>query len=169
MRSAINFLGAFLIVTLAVLAAQGQEHTYSSPKAEYLVDFPSPTWRLVDEPDDVHRITEFVYGDRSDGYLRVRKENLEPNMTIQEFARRDQDRTFLPGFIDGKQETFDGRLNGVTSSYEFTTSGKSMAGRTYYLRGEGTTVYVLRFTGFRDKLIRIRNQTDAIARSFRSK
>ena len=44
-----------------------------------------------------------------------------------------------------------------------------MAGRTYYLQADSRTVYTLRFTGLRDKLIRIRNQTDQIARSFRLK
>jgi hypothetical protein len=44
-----------------------------------------------------------------------------------------------------------------------------MAGRTYYLQGNSGTVYVLRFTGMRDKLLRIRNQTDLIARSLRLK
>ena len=37
------------------------------------------------------------------------------------------------------------------------------------LQADGRTVYVLHFTGLRDKLQRIQNQTDAIARSFRLK
>jgi hypothetical protein len=57
----------------------------------------------------------------------------------------------------------------MTLSYEFTERGKPMAGRTYYLQGDSSTVYVLRFTGMRDKLFRIRNQTDLIARSLRLK
>ena len=44
-----------------------------------------------------------------------------------------------------------------------------MAGRSYYLQGDSGNVYVLRFTGMRDKLMRIRNQTDLIARSLRMK
>jgi len=86
-------------------------------------------------------------------------------------AHRDQDlkTRFLPGYVDGKEEQFSGRLSGVTLSYEFTERGKPMAGRTYYLQAEGSSVYVLRFTGLRDKLSRIRNQTDLIARSVRQK
>ena len=42
-----------------------------------------------------------------------------------------------------------------------------MAGRVYYLQADNRTVYTLHFTGARDKLLRIRNQTDAISRSFR--
>ena len=44
-----------------------------------------------------------------------------------------------------------------------------MMGRVYYLQADSRTVYALRFTGLRDKLARIRNQTDVIARSFKLK
>ena len=44
-----------------------------------------------------------------------------------------------------------------------------MSGRTYYLQAGSRTVYVLRFTGLRNKLAVIRNQTDQIARSFKLK
>jgi hypothetical protein len=91
--------------------------------------------------------------------------------SIRDFALRDQDeRTrFLPGFVSGKDEPFNGRLDGVTVSYEFTQAGKAMTGRSYYLQSDAHTVYVLRFTGLRQKLIAIRNQTDSIARSLRVK
>src|SRR5256714_9707561 len=176
MRALIAFLSLFLLVTCNCLAANlcanTQEHGYTNPKVDYAVDFPSPTWKLVGEPDDVHQHTEFVYGDRNDGYLRIRKEALEEGTTVKDFAHRDQDQRtrFLPGFVDGpKQDPFSGRLSGVTLSYEYTQAGKPMAGRTYYLQSDSRTVYVLRFTGLRDKLMRIRNQTDLIARSLKLK
>lgn len=175
MRLAITFLGLFFLAAISPsashLRADSQGHTYSSPKVNYTVDFPSPTWRLVDEPDELHQHAEFVYGDRNDGYLRIRKETLEEGVDVKEFAHRDQDQKerFRPGYVDGKDELFAGRLTGRTVSYEYTQAGKPMAGRSYYLQGDGRTVYVLRFTGMRDKLLRIRNQTDLIARSFKLK
>ena len=174
MRSAITFLGLFLLAALSPaphLRADAQEHSYSSASVNYTVDFPSPVWRLVDEPDEIHQHAEFVYGDRNDGYLRIRKEALEDGLDVKEFARRDQDQKerFRPGYVDGKEEPFAGRLAGRTVSYEYTQAGKPMAGRSYYLQGDSRTVYVLRFTGMRDKLARIRNQTDLIARSFKLK
>ncbi len=57
----------------------------------------------------------------------------------------------------------------MTFSYEYTAGGKAMAGRLYYLQADNRTVYALRFTGLRDRLLQIRNQTDSIARSFRLK
>ena len=173
MRSLIVFLGFFLVAAFGSSASnvhiRAQEHSYTSAKVNYVVDFPSPTWHLIGEPDDIHQHAEFVYGDRTEGYLRIRKEALEEGVSVDDFARRDQNPRFLPGYVDGKSEKFTGRLNGVTASYEYTQAGKPMAGRTYYLKADNRTIYALRFTGMRDKLARIRNQTDLIARSFKLK
>lgn len=171
MRSALAFFGFVVLVALSSPTAFAQAHSYTSAKVDYVVDFPSTIWRLVDEPDEMHQHAEFVFGDRNDGYLRIRKETLEDGLTVREFARRDQEQKvqFLPAYVDGKEENFPGRLTGVTISYEFTQAGKLMAGRTYYLQADDHTVYALRFTGMRDKLVRIRSQSDQIARTFRLK
>ena len=159
---------ALLALMISVVSAQ---QTYSSDKVEYTFDVPSPTWRTILEPDAAHPNPEFVYGDRLDGYFTIRKEVVDPGTTPAEIARRDQDLTlrFLPGFVEGKQDPFNGRLDGVTMSYEFVRTGKPMLGRTYYLQADNRTIYALRFTGLRDKLMRIRNQTDLIARTFKLK
>jgi hypothetical protein len=174
-RSLIVFFGFFLLAAFGSSASnvhiRAQEHSYTSAKVNYIVDFPSPTWHLIGEPDDIHQHAEFVYGDRTEGYLRIRKEAVEEGLTVKEFAHHDQDQKerFRPGYIDGKEEPFNGRLDGLTMSFEYTLAGKAMAGRSYYLLADSRTVYVLRFTGMRDKLSRIRNQTDLIARSLRLK
>jgi hypothetical protein len=161
---------SFVLLALMISAVSAQQ-TYSSDKVEYTFDIPSPTWRTILEPDAAHPHPEFVYGDRLDGYLTIRKEVVDPGTTPAELARRDQDLTlrFLPGFVEGKQDNFNGRLDGVTMSYEFVRTGKPMLGRTYYLQADNRTIYALRFTGLRDKLMRIRNQTDLIARTFKLK
>src|SRR3954463_9579917 len=166
------FFSICLLMTPAVLTrAAFQEYSYTSAKAEFTIDFPSGTWRKTGEPDDVHQHTEFIYGDRNDGYLRIRKEALTEGTSVRDFALRDQDeRTrFLPGFVNGKDEAFNGRLDGGTAFFEITQAGKPMVGRSYYLKVDAQTVYVLRFTGLRTKLLTIRNQTDAIARSLQAK
>ncbi len=166
------FFSLFVLMTPAVLThAALQEYSYTSPKADFTIDLPSGSWRKTGEPDDVHQHTEFIYGDRNDGYLRIRKEVMAEGTSIKDFALRDQDeRTrFLPGFVNGKDDPFNGRLDGRTLSYEFTQAGKPMAGRSYYLQSDPRTVYVLRFTGLRQKLLSIRNQTDFIARSLKVK
>jgi hypothetical protein len=78
----------------------------------------------------------------------------------------EQKLQFLPGFVAGPDETFAGRLRGTVFNFEFVKAGRPMSGRFYFLRSFDGSVYVLRFTGFRDKLRSIRNQTDSIGRTF---
>jgi hypothetical protein len=164
-----------LICALALLAcgaaASAQEQPYTSETDEYALELPSEVWKAVSRPDSEHRHTEFVNGVRPDGYLRVRREVVERDTKLLEFARGEADTKlrYQPGFVAGKDDRFTGRLSGVVLNYEYTLGGKAMAGRVYYLQADGRTVYVLHFTGLRDKLQRIQNQTDAIARSFRLK
>ncbi|HKP45520.1 MAG TPA: hypothetical protein VJT50_02905 [Pyrinomonadaceae bacterium] len=160
----------FLLLGATCLTGFAQE-LYTSDQADYTIELPSNVWRSISEGDAVRERAEFVYGDRMDGHLQIRKEIVDAGITASDLARRDQDQKlrYIPGFVEGKQEPFSGRLNGVTASYEFTKAGKPMMGRIYYLQADNRTVYALRFTGLREKLTRIRNQTDSIARSFKLK
>lgn len=168
MRSFLIF--ALVLVGLITPVALAQQ-LYTHEKVDYSFELPSTTWKAILEPDAAHEHPEFVYGDRLDGFLTIRKEIVDAGTTASELARRDQDLKlrFLPGFVEGKEERFNGRLDGVAISYEFVRTGKPMLGRTYYLQADNRTIYALRFTGLRDKLSRIRNQTDLIARTFKTK
>ena len=163
------------ICALALLAcgaaAPAQEQPYTSETDRYTLELPSEVWKAVPRPDSEHRHTEFVNGVRPDGYLFVRRDVVEGNTDLKEYARGEADTKlrYKPGFVIGKDERFAGRLSGVVLNYEYTQGGKPMAGRVYYLQADGRTVYVLHFTGLRDRLQRIQNQTDAIARSFKLK
>ena len=163
-------IAVLVLLSYACLFVAAQE-VFTTSKLEYTIDLPSPTWRAISEPDAVHEHAEFVYGDRLDGYLQIRKEVVEAGTTPRDLAQRDQEQKlrFIPGFVEGKEENFSGRLSGYTFSYEFVKTGKPMTGRIYYLQADNRTIYSLRFSGLRDKLPLIRNQTDSIARSFRLK
>jgi hypothetical protein len=165
------FARAFALFVLAG-AATAQENTYNDESEGYSIQFPSPTWKALPRADSKGHHTEFVNGDRTDGYLRVRQEVMEDGISLTDFARGQADTKlrFLPGYVVGGRETpFTGRLKGLVMTYEFTMGGKPMAGRIYYLHADPRTVYVLHFQGGRDRLQRIQNQMDAIARSFQPK
>ena len=165
-------IAVFVLVLVGLMGSTVlAQQLYTSDKVDYSFDLPSSTWRVIAEPDAAHEHTEFVYGDRLEGYLQIRKEVVDAATKPSDVARRDLDQKlrFLPGFVEGKQEPFNGRLDGVTVSYEFIKNAKPMVGRVYYLQADNRTIYALRFSGLRDKLSRIRNQTDLIARSFKVK
>ena len=169
MKHLMGFLVLILLVAGATIGRAQEQHI--SDQGDYSIELPSSLWRSISESDGVRDRAEFVYGDRLDGFLQIRKETVEAGTTPSDVALRDQDQKlrYIPGFVQGKQEPFSGRLNGVTASYEFTRAGKPMIGRIYYLQADNRTIYALRFSGLRDKLTRIRNQTDSIARSFKLK
>src|ERR1043166_6241434 len=85
------------------------QQLYTHDKIDYTFELPSPTWKLILEPDAAHDQPEFVYGDRLDGYLTVRKEIVEAGTTAAQVAQRDMDQKlrFLPGFVEGKQDSFN--------------------------------------------------------------
>ena len=165
------FICALALLAFGAAAASAQEQPYTSETNEYSLELPSEVWKAVPRPDSERRHMEFINGIRPDGYLQVRREVVEGNTKLVDFAHAEADTKlrYKPGFVIGKDGPFSGRLSGVVLNYEYTAAGKPMAGRVYYLQADGRTVYVLHFTGLRDKLQRIQNQTDAIARSFRLK
>lgn len=161
-----------LILTLVFsvfIFAQGQ--TFSDPNVEYTFDLPEATWKIVSKPTSGSPNVEYAYGDRLDGHFEVRKLTINQGEVISDLIQRDQEQKlqFVPGYVAGKEENFAGALKGRVFNYEYTKSGKNMSGRFYYLRANDANVYVIRFTGLRDKLRVIRNQTDSIARTFELK
>ena len=168
MKSRFSFSFVLIVLLAQMVAAQ---QTYTHEQVDYTFELPSTMWRAILEPDAAHEHPEFVFGDRLDGHLTIRKEIVDAGTSASQLAQRDADQKlrFLPGFVQGKEEPFKGRLEGVTLSYEYVRSGKPMLGRTYYLQVDNRTIYALRFTGLKDKLSRIRNQSDLIARTFKIK
>jgi hypothetical protein len=173
MRRRKTLLAVALLALCGMAAgpARAQDESYTSGSDEYAIELPSRTWKTVSRADTAHTHTEFVYGERSDGFLQIRKELLDAGARLSDLARGEQDLKlrYRPGFVGGKEERFAGRLSGIVSTYEYTSGGRPMAGRIYYLKGDGRTVYVLHFTGRSERLQRIINQTDSIARSFQVK
>jgi hypothetical protein len=162
------------VLCMMSLNAAAQVVVFEREGVEYRLDLPSSRWRAVPRVD-VHEHFDFVNGEnRADGYLRVRKSLVEVGTTPKDLYLGDEARTlkFLPGFVrcaTCEGEPFSGALSGAVFSYEFTSAGRPVAGRVYYLQVDARTFYVLHFTCYRDKLTDLRLQADSIARSFRMK
>lgn len=160
------------VVALLFLAigASAQAIPFSDDNVEYGFDLPNATWKMTVKPSPTSPNVEYVYGDRNQGYLEVRKLSVKQDaMMADVIADEEQKLKFLQGYVSGKTENFAGNLKGNVFNYEFVRSGRNMSGRFYFLKANPTTVYVVRFTAFTDSLKAIRNQTDFIARSFEMK
>lgn len=156
-----------LFLSVCASAAFGQNETFSSPNVDYTFTLPDAGWKLTVKPSDTSPNVEYVYNDRNDGHFEVRKISTRKDVLLTDTIRDEEQKLqFLPGYVAGKEENFAGKHRGVVFNYEFVRTGRPMSGRMYFLRINDDTVYALRFTGRKEKLRSIQNQTDSIARTF---
>ena len=159
------------ISIFAIIAIAGpsfaQEGVFTHPDVDYSFSIPDAKWRITSRPSATSPNVEYVYGDRRDGHLEVRKLTVPRNTILVDVIEDEESKhQFLRGFVAGKEENFAGKLRGTVFNFEYVQDGRNMTGRHYFLRANDTTVYVLRFTGQKESLRTIRNQTDSIARTF---
>ena len=161
-----------LIATFSPSITNGQGRSFTSKSVDYVIEFPSPRWRALASSGVVSERTrkEFSYADGHNVRLLVRRKLVDADRTPSDMVRTRQrwDR-HLSGYILVNEETFAGQLSGARFSYEYVRGGKIMSARIYYLEADKRTIYSLLFTGPRDELESLGNQTDSIARSFRLK
>jgi len=158
------------IILLLPIGLFAQESSFSDPNVDYSFILPDAGWKQIMKPSATSPNVEYVYNDRREGHLEIRKLAVAKNAILTDVMRVEETKLqFLPGYVAGKEENFSGALRGGVFNYEFLRIGRNMSGRFYFLKADDTTVYVLRFTGERDRLKSIRNQTDSIARTFNVK
>ncbi len=163
----ISTLFSISLFVFGAVSAVAQVESFSDPNVEYSFDVPDPKWKMTVKPSATSPNVEYVFIDRRDGHLEVRKLTVAKNALMSDIMRDEEQKLqFLPGYVAGREEQFSGRLKGSIFNYEFVRGGRNTSGRFYFLRLNENTVYVLRFTGERDKLRSIRHHTDSIARTF---
>ena len=152
---------------LFAVSVSAQGESFTNPDVDYSFDLPDTKWKMTVKPSATSPNVEYVYIERYDGHLEVRKLNAPKNAILTDVIRDEEQKLLLlPGYVAGKEENFAGFLKGTVFNFEFIRAGRPMSGRFYFLKANDNTIYVLRFTGFRDKLRSIRNQTDSIGRTF---
>lgn len=158
---------SFLAALLLSVSAIAQTETFSDPNVDYTFDIPDSNWKMTSKPSNISPNVEYVYGTRSDGHLEVRKAQVKSSEKLEDIIRDEETKLqFKPGFVAGKQEPFKGYLTGKVYNFEFVKSGRNWSGRYYFLRSGDDTVYVMRFEGYKEKLLSLRNIVDSMARTF---
>lgn len=162
-----------LVILMCVMTLSGvsvfaqEEEVFARPTVDYSFTLPEKKWKLTVEPSATSPNVEYVYGDRFDGHLEVRKLTIPKDSIMTDVVQDEEQKLqFRPGFVSGKEENFSGKLKGAVYNFEYVAAGKNMSGRFYFLKANDTTVYILRFSGQKDSLRGLRNQTDSIARTF---
>jgi hypothetical protein len=168
MRSkGLSLLLAAAAIGLFVCVGLSQE-AFDDAHAEYTFGIPDAKWKVAVRPTATLSNADLVFGDRTEGLLEIRKLTVAKDQVLSDLIHGGEEAklSFRPGFVAGKDENFSGRMRGSVFNYEYVGSGKSMAGRSYYLRANDTTVYLLKFSGPKDNIRSFRTQADAIARTF---
>jgi hypothetical protein len=160
-------IAAFNVAVLLAGTAFGQTEIFSDPIVDYTFELPDPRWKMTVKPSTTSPNVEYVFGDRRDGHLEVRKVPASNGAILSDLIHDEEEKLqFRQGYVAGREENFAGFLKGAVFNFEFVGSGRNMSGRFYFLKANDNVFYILRFVGERDKLKSIRNQTDSIARTF---
>jgi hypothetical protein len=158
---------ALMMVSVPVSGLSQASQEFTDPAGKYKVTLIGD-WRAVSYNDAVGRSKlEFVYGDRSEGLLKITKEKLN-GLNLPGKAREEEEnlKMYRAGFERSTNEHFDaGSLDGIRFAFYSADGGRKSASAFYYLQ-DGDYVWVLRFTGRRGVVDTIRNVTDRMARSF---
>ncbi len=151
-----------------------QTLNFTKDDIEYTVELPSPAWHALSRLD-VHDHVDFMYGaDSANGYLRLTKKLVAAGVTPADLFRHDEkwELQSLSGYVVCSActgENFEGNLKGAAFSYEYSSGGRPMAGRIYYLQLDNRTFYALHFTATAGKLNSLCSEMESIARTFRLK
>lgn len=158
---------AMAILSLIATSSAFAQQSFNDVNVPYNFTLPDVKWKMTAKPSSSSPNVEYVYGDRFDGHLEVRRLTVDKDSILTDAVENEEQKLqFRPGFVAGRQENFTGKLRGSIFNFEYVAAGKNMSGRYYFLRANETTVYVLRFSGQKDSLRSLQPQTDSIARSF---
>lgn len=166
-----RLFSVFSIGMMFLLAVSGfSQKKFIDANVDYTFMLPNDDWKMTVKPSKMSPNVEYVYKFRNGGLLQVRKIKIKSGLPLSRIIRsEEQNLQFKPGFIAGKEENFGGALTGKVFNYEFVNRGRNISGRAYFLKFSEEIIYLVRFTGPKDRLRLIRNQTDSIARTFRRK
>ena len=162
-----SLMFSMVIAIFLAVSAYAQGESFSDPNVDYSFNLPDAKWKMTVKPSATSPNVEYVFGYRVDGHLEVRKLGVAKNAILSDVIRDEEQKLqFLLGYVAGKEQNFVGRLKGIVFNFEYVAAGKKMSGRFYFLRANDTAVYIVRFTGLKDSLRSLQNQSDSIARTF---
>lgn len=161
------FLTALILFGASVISLAQTSQEFIDPAGKYKITLYGD-WKAVSYNDAVGRAKlEFVYGDRSEGLLKITKEKLNGSNLAGKVREEEENlKMYRAGFERASTEQFDaGPLDGRRFAFYSADGGRKTASAFYFLQ-DGDYVWVLRFTGRRGVLDTIRNVTDRMARGF---
>jgi hypothetical protein len=170
-----RYLFFSLIILLSTFAGVYAQEVFDDPEGKYTLTLPPGWLAIVNQDSRGGADINIVFRVRENGALKLRRvDDYDPNKEIMDFAKEDENQTvrFRPAYNKLSLEKFlaGNDKTGALLSYDYKNAAdQPFTGRVYYLKLNEKTIYVLTFTGRKNILGTLRNQTDSIARSFKLK
>ena len=102
-----SFLLAAVFGLFLTVSAFAQTSTFTDPSVDYSFDLPNATWKMTAKPSVTSPNVEYTFGDRSAGYLDVRKLTVKADDVMSDtIAGEEEKLKFLQGYVAGKEENF---------------------------------------------------------------
>ncbi len=164
----LSLMFSLAVSLLFAFSAFAQTATFSNANVDYTFEIPDAKWKMTAEPTNINPNVQYVYETRTSGHLEVRKMPVRSSDKLEDIIRDEETKLqFRHGFVVGKEESFKGFLSGRVYNFEFVKSGRNWSGRYYFLKADDSTLYIMRFEGYRENLLSIRNIIDSMARTFK--
>ena len=104
-----NKFSSMLLVGIAMLCVVSTfaQDKFSDANVEYEFVLPEKEWKMTVKPSEYSPNVEYVYKDRRDGHLQVRKIVVEADSLFSEMIREEEQKLqFVPGYVAGKRREF---------------------------------------------------------------
>src|SRR5436305_11403298 len=88
-------IAAFVAFNISLLfsgIAFGQTDTFSDPSVEYTFELPDPHWKMTVKPSATSPNVEYVFGDRRDGHLEVRKLSMTKGGILSDIIKDEEEK-----------------------------------------------------------------------------
>jgi hypothetical protein len=162
-----------LLGLLLMVGFQSPPLEFDDPEGFFHISLPSGWVPITNtDPAGKQQLELIVFRMRENGALKIRRVTVDKAVDTAEFAKKDENERlrFLLAYDPVSVEKFSANGPATLVSYNFNNAaGQKMTGRNYYVRANETTMFILNFTGNKNTLGVIRNQTDFIARSLKGK
>ena len=175
MNHLVRCLFVSILLSLATVPVAFAQEVFEDPDGLYTITLPAGWLGIISQDSLGRNDVNIVFRNHENGSLKLRRvDNVEASTDIMEFAKDDENNTvrYRPSYKKLTMEKFlagTGKT-GVLLAYDYNNaSGQPFTGRVYYLKLNDSTIFILTFTGRKNVLGTLRNQTDSIARSLKIK
>src|SRR5215218_10338956 len=111
-KAQILLVAFFVLLTAIPTFAQAQ--SFTDANVDYTFEIPDDRWKMTVKPSTTSPNVEYVFIERNEGHLEVRKLSVAKDAYLTDIVRDEEQKLqVLPGFVAGKEENFGGFLKGT--------------------------------------------------------